>query len=454
MNRKRAVFGFGKTGRALLDFLLSEPPDRSIYLFNDAPIADSAARRTYAERGVRFGVGPAAFAELAGMDEIILSPGVNGRQERFDPLRRSGIEILSEIEFAFRRITNDVVAVTGTNGKSTTVSLIHHMFSRSGRPSVLAGNIGQPFIAEVGRIPAGAVVVLELSSFQLEEIERFRPRVAALLNITPDHLDRYPDMDAYVAAKLKLFANQSDSDSMVLNEDDPLLTALPRPLGRGRALGFSRRRPVPGGCGLDGDRVVLDVAGRSAFSLRRNPLRGVHNLENILAAALACHALGVEAAAIEEALATFTGLAHRMERVGAVGGVEFVNDSKATNVDAALKSLLSFDGNLVIILGGKDKGSDYTALAEPLRERAVRILLIGKAAPTIAAQLPALADRFEFVADLAEAVEKGHQALAGSGGTVLLAPACASFDMFDNFEHRGDVFRGEVQRFMERNRHG
>ncbi len=454
MSRKTAVFGFGRTGQALLEYLLAEPQPGDLFLFNDAPVADEARRDAFARRGVQFRVGPGHFAELGAMDEIILSPGVDGRHERFAPLRRAGATIRSEIEFAMRRVANDVVAVTGTNGKSTTVSLIHHVLRHDGRDSVLAGNIGRPLIAEVGHIPAGAVVVLELSSFQLEEIETFRPRVAALLNITPDHLDRYPGMDAYVAAKMNLFRNQDAGDFMVLNADDPVLAVSRGQLGRGRALWFSRQAAQPGGAWLDDGRVVLDLGRRASFSLQRNPLRGVHNLENILAAALSCHALDVGVEAIEDALASFTGLAHRMERVGMVGDVEFINDSKATNVDAALKSVLGFRHRLVVILGGKDKGGDFSLLEAPLRDRAVRVLLVGKAAATIAAQLPGLADRCEFVPGLEEAVARGYDALASGGGTVLLAPACASFDMFRDFEHRGDVFRQAVRRFGERPHHG
>jgi len=448
--RTVAVLGFGITGQAVLEFLLQREPNTPLVLFNDGEIGDAGKMRHFAERGVTFLTGAGRFAELAGCGRVIMSPGFDGRQPRFAALRRNGAEVISEIEFAFRQVRARVIAVSGSNGKSTTVSLIQHLLSGAGFKSRLAGNIGIPLIAEVSAIESGSLVVLELSSFQLEEIVRFRPEVAVLLNITPDHLDRYPSMAEYAAAKFNLFKNQQPGDWMVLNADDPLLADVGEK-GRGRPLWFSSARPLSRGAFLRGGDIVLALEGGSeSLSLRRNPLRGIHNLENIMAAALACRAVGMDVAGIESGLAGFRGLPHRMEPAGRVGRVEFINDSKATNVDAALKSVASIDGELVLILGGKDKGGDFAALREPLQQRARRVLLLGKAAPLIAAQLAALGERLEMVRDLGEAVARGHELLRESGGTVLLAPACASFDMFDNFEHRGDVFKQEVLRLRQR----
>ncbi|MCU0276057.1 MAG: UDP-N-acetylmuramoyl-L-alanine--D-glutamate ligase [Acidobacteria bacterium] len=445
-----AVLGFGRTGQAVLEFLLQREPGTPLVLFTDSAIADSARRREFAERGVTFLTGDDGFASLSACGRVIMSPGFDGKTPRFAALRRGGAEVLSEIEFAFRQLRARVIAVSGSNGKSTTVSLIQHLLSGAGLPSRLAGNIGIPLIAEVGAIADDSLVVLELSSFQLEEIVRFRPQVAVLLNITPDHLDRYPSMDAYAAAKLNLFRNQEPGDWMVLNADDPRLAAAEK-LGLGRPLWFSSSRPLPRGAWPEGGDIVLALAeGTERVSLRRNPLRGIHNLENIMAAALACRVLGLDAAAIEAGLASFRGLAHRMESAGSIGSVEFINDSKATNVDAALKSIASIDGDLVVILGGKDKGGEFGALLEPLRQRARRVLLLGQAAPLIADQLAALRERLERVDSLGAAVARGREILRVGGGTVLLAPACASFDMFDNFEHRGEVFKQEVLRLRQR----
>jgi UDP-N-acetylmuramoylalanine--D-glutamate ligase len=446
MNKQAvAVLGFGKTGQAALQFLLVKEPQRPLVVFNDTEIADRERQRHFEKMGVRFLIGPDRFSDLGSCGLVIMSPGFDGRTPRFAALRARGVEVIAEIEYAFRQIGARVIAVSGSNGKSTTVSLIHHLLVNAGRNSRLAGNIGTPLISEVGDIAADSLVVLELSSFQLEEIVLFRPHVAVLLNITPDHLDRYPSMAEYSAAKFNLFRNQEPEDCMVLNADDPLLSGSGK-LGRGSPLWFSATRPQRCGASLE-DRDIVLRSGKTEerISLRNNPLRGIHNLENIMAAALACRAVGLAADRIEAGLAGFQGLPHRMEGAGSVGRVEFINDSKATNVDAALKSIASMDGDLVVIMGGKDKGSDFSALEQPLRQKARQVLLLGKAAPLLAAQLSALGDRLLRVRDMKEAVEKGYESLRRSGGVVLLAPACASFDMFDNFEHRGDVFKQEVQ---------
>ena len=451
MNRKPiAVLGFGKTGQAVLEFLLAAQPRASLILFNDGEITEADRREYFAGRGVRFLTGAGHFAELAQCRLVVMSPGFDGRHPRFDALRRKGVEVISEIEYAFRQVKARIVAVSGSNGKSTTVSLIQHLLLAAGRKSRLAGNIGIPFITEVAAVADDSLVVLELSSFQLEETVRFRPSVAVLLNITPDHLDRYPSMSEYKAAKFKLLENQKRSDCMVLNADDPLLRESAK-MGRGKAYWFSASRPQECGAYIKGPDLIMKVGGsEETISLRENSLRGIHNLENIMAAALACRQVGLSAAEIEAGLAGFRGLPHRMEEVGKVGLVEFINDSKATNVDAALKSITSIDGNLVVILGGKDKGSDFSVLERPLRERALRVLLLGQAAPLLRSQLPGLGERLCDVDDLEEAVAKAYELLAPGGGVVLLAPACASFDMFSNFEHRGDVFRQEVLRLRLR----
>lgn len=456
MNKRRiAVLGFGRTGRALLDRLLAHEPGCALYLYNDTEVGEKEAQAAYEGKGVRFLIGTANFKELMGMDTIIVSPGFDARNPRFVPLRRRKIEIVSEIEYAFRFADGPIVAVSGTNGKSTTASLIHHLLTRNGVESVLAGNIGIPFVSVAETGGGKGAIVLEISSFQLEEILRFRPRVAVLLNITPDHLDRYPTMDEYVAAKMNLFKNQESTDVMVLNADDTWIASNRSRLGKGRAFWFSLTHPVEPGAHLEGGDIVIRLNGaESRISLRKNPLQGIHNLENILASVLAVLALHLEAGAIERALESFRGLPHRMELAGTVRGVRFINDSKATNVDAALKSIGSFSENLVLILGGKDKGGDFRPLERPIRERAKKVLLIGKAAGTIARQLAGLGDRLLFVKDLREAIDAGFRLLGESGGTVLLAPACASFDMFRDFEERGEVFCREVRELKQRVEHG
>lgn len=449
LGKKIGVVGFGKTGRALLDFLLENHGYDTLYLYNDTPIeAPEEAAEDYETRGVTFLISDYCFSQLEEVELIILSPGVDGRTERFDQLRSKGVSIISEIEFAFSFITAPVIAVTGTNGKSTTVSLIHHFLNKNGINSFLTGNIGTPLISEVGNIPGDAVVVVEVSSFQLEEIRDFKPYVAVILNVTPDHLDRYKGLEDYFTAKLNIGKNQESSDYLILNRDDPLLKKGGASMGAAQKVWFSRiREGLDTGAWMEetGIRIKIDTINES-ISLLKNPLRGLHNLENLLAAVTAARLMGVSARGIETAVTDFKGLPHRMETAGKIGGVEFINDSKATNVDATLKSINSIKPPLVLILGGKDKGSDFTILGEAIRQRAAHVLLVGDAAPTILQQLGHMVGKKKcsFVPDFAGAVARGYQLLEDKGGVVLLAPGCASFDMFRDFEHRGEVFKEEV----------
>jgi UDP-N-acetylmuramoylalanine--D-glutamate ligase len=454
-----AVAGFGKSGRALLDFLLEENRYETLYLFNDTEISspvEKEFKNVYEKKGVNFIIGGDRFSQLENTGLVILSPGINGRTERFDRLRQKGIAIISEIEFASRYIKAPIIAVTGTNGKSTTVSLIHHILGKCGFKSFLAGNIGNPLIAEVRDIPENAVVVVELSSFQLEEIVHFRPHIALILNVTPDHLDRYKDVEEYFFAKVNIGKNQDRSDYLILNGDDPLLRNRGESMGNARKIWFTRENRIPGelACGARLETKGTEYLIRfsmddidETISLAKNPLRGVHNLENLLAAASAARLMGASAAGIAESIEDFKGLPHRVEPAGKIGNVEYINDSKATNVDAALKSVSGFDSPMVLILGGKDKGGDFTLLRDVIKEKVNHVLLVGYAAREIHRQLKDLDEKFVYVADFSEAVSKGYQLLEKTGGVVLLAPGCASFDMFDNFEHRGRVFIEEVTAF-------
>jgi UDP-N-acetylmuramoylalanine--D-glutamate ligase len=451
-----AVIGFGKTGKAVLDFFLERNSNKTLYLYNDTPIIDTVERQSYEKKGVTFLEGEETFHRLHEVESIILSPGVDGSAPRFLLLREKGIKIVSEIELAFAFIEAKVIAVTGTNGKSTTVSLVHHILKQAGIDSFLTGNIGNPLISEVGNISKDSMVVVEVSSFQLEEISQFRPDIAVILNITPDHLDRYADTEAYFSAKLNLVRNQLSGDSLVLNLDDEILSQDKHRerYGRAHTWWFSRSCTNPDAhvC-LQHDHVRLRMGNNDTLesvSLRDNPLKGVHNLENILAAVTAARLAGAAAVNIEKAIAGFKGLPHRMEFAGKIGNVEFINDSKATNVDATLKSIGSIDEPMVLVLGGKDKGGDFTILEEAIRQRVEHVLLLGHAVPAIRRQLKSLEERFIEIADLAEAVAKGLMLLEKKGGVVLLAPGCASFDMFDNFEHRGEVFKQEVARLKQK----
>jgi len=372
-------------------------------------------------------------------DLIIPSPGVPYSLPALDSARARGIPIWSEIELAGRFFSGRLVAITGSNGKTTTTSLLGHILEQAGVPTVVAGNIGVPLISRVETTSDSTVSVVEVSSFQLENIVSFRPDVGVLLNLTPDHLDRHGSLGAYGSAKARLFENQTESEFAVLNADDPGVT--PYAPSRPQVFWFSRTKRVASGAFVRGNEVVFRREGAETVLLRRNQigLRGEHNVENVLAAASAAMLLGASPGAIATGVESFAGVEHRLEFVAEIAGVTFFNDSKATNVDATLKALDAFPGRLLVILGGKDKGGDFTLLREPLKRHARLLLLIGAAAEKIAAQvgtdLP-----IERAGTLDRAVRLAFER-AQPGDTVLLAPACASFDQFEDYEHRGRIFK-------------
>jgi len=375
-------------------------------------------------------------------DLIIPSPGVPYSLPALDSARTRGIPIWSEIELAWRFLSGRLVAITGSNGKTTTTSLLGHILEKAGVPTLVAGNIGVPLISRVETTSDSTVSVVEVSSFQLENIVNFRPDVGVLLNLTPDHLDRHGSLEVYGSAKARLFENQTESEFAVLNADDSGVT--PFAPSRPQLFWFSRTKRVASGTFVRGDEVVFRREGAETVLLRRAQigLRGEHNVENVLAAASAAMLLGVAPGAIAEGVESFAGVEHRLEFVAEIGGISFFNDSKATNVDATLKALDAFPGRLLVILGGKDKGGDFTLLREPLKEHASLILLIGAAAEKIAAQIGTDVP-VERARTLDRAVQLAFER-AQAGDTVLLAPACASFDQFEDYEHRGRVFKQQV----------
>jgi UDP-N-acetylmuramoylalanine--D-glutamate ligase len=440
--RNIAVIGFGKTGKALLNFLMAKNIGRQLFLFNDDVIRDEKEKQSFQQNGVEFLEGEKSFTRLQEMDLMVISPGVDGRNSRFEALRKSGQKIISEIEFASYFIPSKIIAVTGTNGKSTTVSLIHHILSSGGLPAVLAGNIGNPLIAEVMGLNPESVVILEVSSFQLEEIVHFRPDIGVLLNVTPDHLDRYSDMAAYLSTKIKIGQNQNRDDFLIYNNDDSWLRE--HIDSRAQLIGFSITQKLEKGYFIENNQVIDSLRPKSEkISLDNNPLPGIHNLENVLSSVIVCRLLGLSVKKIETGMQGFKGLPHRAEVLGKIGRVEFINDSKATNVDATLKVMTSFNSGVVLILGGKDKGGDFQILEAPIKQRTSRVLLVGSAASRIYSELASVKAKMHMVRDLREAVREGFNTLKQHGGTVLLAPGCASFDMFDNFEHRGECFKKE-----------
>ncbi len=410
----------------------------------ESELGDAPAKLRNA--GVKLELGGHTEKTFLEQDLIIPSPGVPADDPFLLTARSNKITIWSEIELAYRFQEGKLIGITGSNGKTTTTTLVHHILANSGVEAILAGNVGTPLISRVETMNARTVAVVELSSFQLELIERFRPDIGVMLNLTPDHLDRHKTMEAYAAAKARLFENQTELDAVALNADDsPTVGHAPK---KPQVFWFSRKRAVEQGAYLKGEDIVVTHQGGEKFVMkaREIPLAGPHNVENVLAAVMAAWLAGVDAASIGRAVKSFAGVEHRLEFVAEIDAVKYYNDSKATNVDATLKALDAFPGRILIILGGKDKGSDYTVLQKPLREKAILALLIGTASEKIEKQIGGSV-AMERAETLERAVEIASNA-AQAGDVVLLAPACASFDQFQNYEHRGRVFKELVRQIQ------
>jgi len=411
----------------------------------EAALAEAA--RTLRDAGCALEFGGHSNDIFLAQDLIVPSPGVPASLPGLVAARAAHIPVWSEIELAWRFLRGRFVAITGSNGKTTTTSLVGHILETSGMPVIVAGNIGTPVISRVQDSTEKTITVAEVSSFQLEVIDSLRPDIAVLLNLTPDHIDRHGSFESYARAKARIFENQTERDVAVVNADDAESTqyAPEKP----QIYWFSRTKRVASGAFVQGDQIVFRRDGQDVplLSLADIRLRGQHNVENVLAAATTAFLLGVEPAAIAQGVRTFPGVEHRIEFVARIGGVDFFNDSKATNVDAAAKAIEAFNGGLLVILGGKDKGSSYAPLAELLRQRARQAFLIGAAAQKIESELSAElsgAVPLTQAGTLDRAVTLAFER-AQPGDTVLLAPACASFDQFENYEHRGRVFKQLVR---------
>ncbi|WHZ17730.1 MAG: UDP-N-acetylmuramoyl-L-alanine--D-glutamate ligase [Nitrospira sp.] len=401
-------------------------------------------------------VGAGYESALDRADLVVISPGVPTQLEAFNPVRARGVRVIGELELAARFLTAPVVAVTGTNGKSTTVTLIGKFLQESGKKAFVGGNLGtaasEAALASVQTAAGGAApydyVVLEVSSFQLETIEQFHPWIAAVLNVTLDHMDRYASVDDYVAAKARIFENQTAGDYSLFNLDDARVAAL-RARTKGAVLGFSRsgavQPDVAGTTVLDGDLIVTTVRGRREEICRRSDMRliGLHNVENVMAAVTYGLLCGCSIEAIRTVLRSFPGLEHALEIVRERRGVRFVNDSKGTNVDAVMKALEGIEQPIWLIAGGRDKGGDFSRLEKLIREKVKGLILIGEAAGRIQAAMGDF-DRCRHAATLRAAVELAARE-AQPGEVVLLSPACASFDMFADYQDRGRQFKALVQ---------
>jgi UDP-N-acetylmuramoylalanine--D-glutamate ligase len=422
------VVGMARSGVAAVELLLDQ--GARVTAVDQAAVRDARL----VELGVA--VQPQEAAAFEGADLVVLSPGVPADLDLLEPVRGRGVPVIGDLELASWFLKGEIIGITGSNGKTTTTAMTGHILKSSGIPVQVGGNIGTPPASLVRSSREGQWNVLELSSFQLETTGSFRAHIGAALNVTPDHLDRHYTFERYAAAKARLFENQQAGDFAVLNADDPVTYGYAK-CTRATASFFSSTRAIESGAWLSGDDLVLN--GRRLMAQSEVPLRGVHNLENTMAAALMAHLAGASHEQIRAAVMSFPGVEHRLELVRELDGVAWYNDSKATNVDATLKAVAAFPGGLWVILGGKDKNSDYRPLAAAMKEKVRGVLLIGAAADKIENHLHGEVTTVKC-GTLESAVRCARES-ARAGETVLLAPACASFDQFQNFEHRGREFK-------------
>jgi UDP-N-acetylmuramoylalanine--D-glutamate ligase len=384
------------------------------------------------------------LAQLEGTHTVVKSPGVPRGAAVIAAALEREIEVMGEVELAWRALPNRFVGVTGTNGKTTTVELLGHLYRSAGEPVALAGNVGTALSELVGEVDAAATIVCECSSFQLEDTVAFAPECAVFLNLAPDHLDRHGDLESYLAAKLRIFANQGNDDVAVYNADDPF--AAGTDLG-----GCARRVAFCVGASPECEVALAEGTifydGEPLLAVSELGLFGKHNVANAMAATAAALAMGIDRDAVREGLRSFAGVPHRLEPVAEIGGVRFVNDSKATNVASAAVGIRAFESGVHAILGGSEKNEPFGSLVEPLVERARACYLIGATSERMARELAPVVEagvELHRCADLEDAVRRAAAA-AGAGEVVLLSPACASFDAFENFEVRGDRFREIVE---------
>ena len=439
--KRVTVVGAARSGLAAAKLLAS----RGAHVTLSESRTDVADVGPLRDAGVTLELGGHKTETFTSADLVVLSPGVPPDQVSVQAARERGVPVLGEVELASRWLLGRVIAITGTKGKSTTTALTGLMLEAAGFPVTVGGNIGQPLSAQVADSTPDTLHVVETSSFQLEQTETFHPWIAVMLNFSPDHLDRHPSVEAYAAAKARIFENQTAGDWAVVNADDPSALELARRGGAARRL-FARREPIAEGTVIERGWIVDRRGGatRRLVPLDAIHLLGPHLVTDVMAAATVGEIAGAAPASMIAAVESFRGLEHAMELVADVGGVRFVNDSKATNVESALRSIESFDTGLVPIMGGRFKGGDLRLLRAPLASRARAVVAIGEARPFIRDAFAGAVDVHD-AASLDEAVRRAFE-LAKPSGVVLLAPACASFDMFRDYAERGRRFKEEVAR--------
>jgi UDP-N-acetylmuramoylalanine--D-glutamate ligase len=445
------VLGAARSGRAAAILLAGKK--LSVTLYDDDPAVAKAflesAEIEGLESQLNFTDRKHARQMLRKSDCVVLSPGVPLDHLLVKEARRSGLTIISELELAFQFCSGKMIGVTGTNGKSTVVNIIGQILQTAGARTVVAGNVGKPFSSVIANGHIYDHIVLEISSFQLDTIDEFKTDIAVLLNVTPDHLDRYGDsFDTYVASKARILNRADENTTFVYNAEDGACRRIAREF-QGRKIEFSSTRQLNEGVYLNANAIVCRLEGREDVLMRRaefTPI-GIHNAENAMAAVAAVIPIGIETSVIVEALKKYHPLPHRMELVRVIGGVAYVNDSKATNVDAAVKSIMSIEGNMILIIGGRDKSGDFSTLL-PHLGHVIKVITIGEAAQKIE-QVLAKRCSVARASNMDEAVSLAGKT-AQAGDTVLLAPACASFDMFKDYTDRGDAFRASVKTLEEK----
>ncbi len=440
-DKKVLLVGIARSGVATAKFLVEK--GAGVVLTDRKPAAELTAALAEVPVDSRQVVAGGYPEYKAGdFDFLVVSPGV---PLTVPPVRRAfelGVPVYSELELAYRFAASPIVAVTGTNGKTTTTTLLGGIFKRAGKRVCVGGNIGLPLVLEVEKYGPEDIIVAEVSSFQLECVDRFKPRVSLILNFTPDHLDRHGTMAAYLAAKARIFANQEAGDFTVLNYDDPEVAGLGAKT-RARVIFFSRRHKLKEGVFVEDGQITVSLGDLTArvCPVREVLIKGAHNLENALAAAGAATVMGVAAGIVGEELRSFRGVAHRLEPVAEINGVQFINDSKGTNPDATIRALEAYDQPVILLAGGRNKGSDFAELASRIKARVRSLVIFGECRDEIrqAVEKAGFHETRE-AASLEEAVKIAAGA-ARPGEIVLLSPACASWDMFKNFEERGERFK-------------
>jgi len=437
-----AVVGLAKSGLAAALFLKKLGAKALVTdCANNQDVLKSA--EVLSREKIKYEIGKHTEKFLTDTELMVISPGAGGDAPPIVWAQRNKIPVISEIELGFLYCKAPVIAVTGTNGKTTVTGLIEDMFKTAHRKVIACGNIGNPFTEKLDDLTSDSAVVLEVSSFQLERIETFKPKVSIILNVTQDHLDRYRNMKEYLSAKCNIFRNQDGSDYLILNHDDHILRNIKNAAGP-KVLFFSRFAKVTGAF-LEGDVIYCDIDGKSRQSLCAKKdiyLKGDHNIENAMAAVLAAKAFGVSDKDIMKSLSAFKGFAHRFELVSEIDGVRFIDDSKGTTVDSAKRALESCLSQVILIAGGRDKNSDFTLIKDTVKEKVKLVIVIGEAKDKLRAAYGDVTKIYD--AETIEAAVQTAHGLAANNDIVLLSPMCASFDMFKDYKHRGDAFKKAV----------